>query len=144
LTLLLDGSESFGGTEPKLNSPDNVAIDRHGNILLQEDPGNRNHVSRIVAYRIKDGALGVVARFDPALFGPGATEDPTRLTIDEESSGIVDTERILGKGTFVFDAQVHTAKGLPVGTGPGTVAEFVERGQILVLKVNEWDEVYRD
>jgi hypothetical protein len=44
----------------------------------------------------------------------------------------------------VFDAQVHTAKGLPVGTGPGTVAGFVERGQILVLKVNEWDEVYRD
>lgn len=142
LTLLLDGSESFGATEPKLNKPDNVGIDRHGNILIQEDPGDNNHIARIVAYRIKDGALGVIARFDPKLFGQGATADPTRLTTDEESSGIVDTERILGKGTFLFDAQVHTAKGLPAGTGPGTVGEFVERGQILLLKVKNWNKVY--
>ena len=144
LTLLLDGSESLGGTEPKLNKPDNVAIDRHGNILIQEDPGNNNHIARIVAYRIADGALGVVARFDSALFGPGATDDPTRLTTDEESSGIIDTEQILGKGSFLFDAQVHTTKGLPAGTGPGTVGEFVERGQILLLKVKDWGEVYGD
>ncbi|MDP9483479.1 MAG: DUF839 domain-containing protein [Chloroflexota bacterium] len=144
LTLLLDGSESFGGTEPKLNKPDNITLDRHGNILIQEDPGNNNHIARIVAYRVKDGALGVIARFDPALFGPGATDDPTRLTTDEESSGIVDTEQILGKGTFVFDAQVHTSKGLPTGTIAGTVGEFVERGQVLVLKVKDWDEVYGD
>ncbi|MGZ8502720.1 MAG: alkaline phosphatase PhoX, partial [Candidatus Limnocylindrales bacterium] len=144
LTLLLDGSESLGGSEPKLNKPDNVGIDRHGNILIQEDPGNNNHIARIAAYRIKDGALGVIARFDPSLFGPGATDDPTRLTTDEESSGIVDTEQILGTGTFVFDAQVHTSKGLPAGTGPGTVGELVERGQILVLKVRDWDEVYAE
>ena len=59
----------------------------------------------------------------------------TELTIDEESSGIIDTEAFLGAGTFVFDAQVHTAKGLPAGTGPGTVQEFVERGQLLTLTV---------
>lgn len=144
LTLLLDGSESLGGTEPKLNKPDNLAVDRHGNVLIQEDPGNNNHIARIVAYRIGDGALGVVARFDPALFGPGATDDPARLTTDEESSGIIDTEKILGKGSFLFDAQVHTTKGLPVGTGPGTVEEFVERGQILLLKVKDWGDVYGD
>ena len=142
LTLLLDGSELLGATEPKFNKPDNMAIDRHGNLLIQEDPGGNNHLARIVAYRIGDGALGVVARFDPNLFGPGATEDPNKLTIDEESSGIIDTERLLGKGTFLFDAQVHTAKGLPAGTGPNTVAELVERGQILALKVKDWDEVY--
>lgn len=142
LTLLLDGSESFGATEPKLNKPDNLTIDRHGNLLIQEDPGNVNHIARILAYRIKDGARGVIARFDPSLFGPGATDDPNRLTIDEESSGIVDTEGILGKGTFVFDAQVHTAKGVTPGTGRGTVEEFVEHGQILVLKVKNWNKVY--
>lgn len=144
LTLLLDGSESLGGSEPKLNKPDNVGIDRHGNILIQEDPGNNNHIARIVAYRIKDGALGVVARFDPTLFGPGSTDDPTRLTTDEESSGIIDTEPFLGKGSFVFDAQVHTAKGLPAGPGPNTVQELVERGQVLVLQVKDWEEVYGD
>ncbi len=144
LTLLLDGSESLGGSESKFNKPDNLAIDRHGNILIQEDPGNNNQLARIVAYRIKDGELGVVARFNAALFGPGSVEDPNRLTTDEESSGIIDTEKLLGKGTFLFDAQVHTAKGLPAGTGPGTVAELVERGQILLLKVKDWDDVYGD
>lgn len=98
----------------------------------------------IVAYRISDKALGVEARFDPALFGPGTTDDPLGLTTDEGSSGIIDAERYLGRGTFMFDAQVHTAKGLPAGTGPGTVQEFVERGQLMVLKVKDWHEVYGD
>jgi hypothetical protein len=141
LTLLLDGSETPNdGT--KLNKIDNMTIDQHGNILIQEDPGNVNHLARIVAYRISDGALGVIGKFDANLFGTGATADPTKLTIDEESSGIIDTEDFLGAGTFIFDAQVHTAKGLPVGTGPGTVQEFVERGQYLMLEVDDWSGVY--
>ena len=142
LTLLLDGSEEIGNGEPKMHKPDNMAIDTHGNLLIQEDPGNVNHLARIVAYRISDGALGVVARFDSALFSTGATADPNGLTIDEESSGIIDAEAFLGAGTFVFDAQIHTTKGLPTGTGPGTVQEFVERGQLLTLKVDDWVAVY--
>jgi hypothetical protein len=143
LQLLLDGSETpSDGT--KLNKIDNMAIDQHGNILIQEDPGNNNHVARIVAYRISDGALGIVAKFDPDLFGTGATADPTKLTTDEEASGIIDTEDFLGAGTFFFDAQVHTNKGLPAGTGAGTVQEFVERGQYLTLKVDDWSRVYPD
>lgn len=142
LTLLLDGSESLGGTEPKINKPDNLGIDRHGNLLIQEDPGGNNHVARIIAYRLKDGALGVVARFDEARFGAASSGSPDFLTIDEESSGIVDGEATFGKGTFLFDAQVHTANGLPAGTGPGTVQELVERGQLLLLKIRDWDEVY--
>ena len=86
-----------------------------GNLLIQEDPGNVNHLARIIAYRVSNGELGVVARFDEALFGPGATTDPDRLTIDEESSGIIDAEEFLGAGTFIFDAQIHTAKGLSPG-----------------------------
>jgi hypothetical protein len=142
LTLLLDGSETIPGESAKFNKPDNLAIDTHGNVLIQEDPGIANHVARIVAYRIADGALGVVARFDTILFGPGSTGDPARLTIDEESSGIIDAEAFLGRGSFVFDAQVHTVKGLPAGTGPNTVQEYVARGQILTMKVDDWAAVY--
>jgi hypothetical protein len=141
LTLLLDGSET-PNDGVKLNKPDNLTIDTHGNVLIQEDPGNVNHVARIVAYRIADGALGVVAKFDTSLFGAGASADPTKLTIDEESSGIIDTGDFLGDGTFLFDAQVHTIKGLSAGTGPGTVQEYVERGQYLMLKVDDWSSVY--
>jgi hypothetical protein len=31
-----------------------------------------------------------------------------------------------------------------VGTGHGTVQEFVERGQLLVLNVEDWNKVYAD
>ena len=61
----------------------------------------------------------------------GATAGPARLTTDEESSGIVDTEVFLGPGTFLLNAQAHTAKKLVCGTGPGMVQEFVKNGPAL-------------
>ena len=129
LTLLLDGSEA-----PFLNKPDNMTIDDRGNLLLQEDPGNNASVARIVAYRIADGALGVVAQFDPARFGAPATGQPSFITQDEESSGILDVSGLLGRpGTFVFDAQVHKAN-----PDPG----LVEEGQLLTMTVPNWDRVY--
>jgi len=139
LELLLDGSESIG-----LNKPDNMTIDDRGNLLIQEDPGGNVHIARIVAYRIADGAIGTVAQFDPAVFGRDAAlaNSPSFLTFDEESSGIIPTTYQFGPGTFLFDAQIHTAKGLPAGTGPGTVEEYVENGQLLLLKVNSWTAVY--
>jgi hypothetical protein len=139
LELLLDGSESIG-----LNKPDNVTIDGRGNLLVQEDPGNNVHVARIVAYRLADGAIGTVAQFDPARFGrdAGLASSPSFFTFDEESSGIIPTTYQFGQGTFLFDAQVHTAKGLPAGTGPATAQEYVENGQLLLLKVSDWSAVY--
>ena len=144
LTLLLDGSEEIAPGAPKFNKPDNMTMDGHGNVLIQEDPGGNAHLARIVAYRVSDGALGIVAAFDPARFSPDAVGTPSFLTLDEESSGIIDTERQLGAGTFLFDAQVHTDLGLPVGLGPNTVQEYVENGQLLLLKVNDWSAVYGD
>ncbi len=124
-----------------------MAIDREGHLLIQEDPGANDHVARIVAYDIESGALATLAEFDPALFGvtnPAGTSAGTRavLTTDEESSGIVDSEKFFGEGSFLFDAQAHTNKNLPAGTGPGTVEELVENGQLLVLKIHDWDKVF--
>ena len=139
LELLLDGSESIG-----LNKPDNITIDGRGNLLIQEDPGNNVHLARVVSFRIADTRLGVVAQFDPALFGRDAalTGSPSFLTMDEESSGVVSTSQQFGSDTFLFDAQVHTASGLPAGPGPATVEEYVENGQLLLLKVTSWTSVY--
>ncbi|HEY3258824.1 MAG TPA: hypothetical protein VGJ95_00910 [Pseudonocardiaceae bacterium] len=126
LTLVLDGSEG-------LYSPDNITIDTHGNLLIQEDPGNNPHVSRIMAYRISDNALATVATFDPAQFAAGA---PGFITQDEESSGIIDVEAQTGvAGSFLFDAQVHAAPA-------NNVTEYVERGQLLRLVVDDWEAVY--
>lgn len=142
LTLLLDGSEA-----PYLNKPDNVTLDDEGNLLIQEDPGGNDHLARIVAYDIHTGTRGVVARFDAGLFGatnPSGTTPDERavLTTDEESSGIIATDNLFGDDTYLFDAQVHTAKGLPQGSGPGTVEELVQNGQLLSMEVDDWNAVY--
>jgi hypothetical protein len=121
LTLMLDGSESIG-----LNKPDNMTITGDGNMLIQEDPGNNEHVARIVGYRISDGALGTVARCDASKFVTGA---PGFITRDEESSGIVELE----DGSFLFDAQVHKASGDPA---------TVELGQLLHMTIDDWAAVY--
>jgi Bacterial protein of unknown function (DUF839) len=125
LTLLLDGSEAIG-----LNKPDNMSIDTHGNLLLQEDPGANNHIARVLAYRLSTGLIATLAQFDPDLFAAGA---PGLLTTDEESSGIIDTEHLLGAGTFLFDAQVHKAHSDP---------DVVEYGQLMRLHVTDWAAAY--
>ena len=129
LTLLLDGSEA-----PFLNKPDNIDVDRWGNLLIQEDAGNNVHLGRIVAYDIKSGKRGVVAQFDPALFAPqtpGGTD--AVFTIDEESSGIIDAHEVLGKGWFLFDAQIHKTNPDPA---------LVEYGQVLAMRVKNFKDVY--
>jgi hypothetical protein len=127
LTLLLDGSE----TNPALWNPDNVGFDTKGHLMIQEDPGGNPHVAQIAAYDVKSGQVAIVARFDPALFAPGASGEVA--TTDEESSGIIDASRQLGKGTFLFDAQVHK-------THPD--ADKVEYGQLMTLQVRDWRKVF--
>ncbi len=73
IELLLDGSEA-----PYLNKPDNIAVDGDGNLLIQEDPGNNQHIARIVAYNTKTGQRGVVAQFDATLFVARARSRRTR------------------------------------------------------------------
>jgi hypothetical protein len=125
IELVLDGSEA-----PFVNKPDNLDIDTKGNLLIQEDPGNNAHVARIVAYDTRTGARGVVATFDPDKFAAGS---PDLITIDEESSGIIDAKRIRGPGWFVFDAQVHKPSPNPAS---------VALGQLLAMKVDNFRQVY--
>ena len=125
IELLLDGSEA-----PYLNKPDNMDVDSKGNLLMQEDPGGNAHVARIVAYNTRTGERGVVATFDPDKFAAGSAD---LITIDEESSGIIDAKDVIGPGWFVFDAQVHKASVNPAN---------VELGQLLVMKVDNFGKVY--
>jgi secreted PhoX family phosphatase len=129
LTLLLDGK---GGQEDDilLNEPDNLGMDRRGNLLIQEDPGSNPDRARIVAYQVHTGELGVVAQFDEKLFSAATPV----LTINEESSGIIPAGRILGRGWWLFDAQVHLANANPA---------LVMEGQLLAMRIKRWDDVYR-
>ncbi len=125
IELLLDGSEA-----PYLNKPDNMGIDDKGNLLIQEDPGNNAMLARVVAYDVDTGDRGVLAEFDPALFRKGS---PGFITEDEESSGIIDASEALGKGWFLFDAQVHKASADPAA---------VELGQLMAMHVGKFKDVY--
>ena len=106
---------------------DNVTIDRHGRLLMDEDPGNNARVSKVWLYQIDTGQLIEVARHNPKFFDPSIPNNSFFITQDEETSGIIDAEDILGRGWFLLDVQSHRTT---------TDTELVEGGQLLALFVD--------
>ena len=113
ITAMLDGTEGQ-------KMFDNMTLDNHGHILLQEDPGNNVHIAKVWQYTIATDALLQVGQHDPSRFITGA---PNFLTQDEESSGIIDVQDILGQGKFILVDQAH----YPIA------GEVVEGGQLLAF-----------
>ncbi len=113
ITAVLDGTEGQ-------KMLDNMTIDNYGHILLQEDPGGNNHLAKVWEYKIATDVLKLVGSHDSTRFLPSGANF---LTIDEESSGIIDMENILGPGMFLLYDQTH----YPI---PG---EVVEGGQMLTF-----------
>ena len=113
ITAVLDGTE---GTQMM----DNIGIDNFGHVLIQEDPGNQSYIAKVWQYTIATDKLDLVAQHDTTRFLTGA---PNFLTQDEESSGIIDVQEILGAGNFLLVDQAHYA----------VAGEQVEGGQILKM-----------
>ena len=148
LELLLNGGESL-----YLSKPDNMAITKSGVIMIQEDPGNNDALARVVAYRIKDGALATIAQFDATYF----TKTGARfMTTDEESSGIIDvSEMVRGKNDsntyFLLNAQVHTSGVMSARPdmvrSAGKQKELnsiaLEGGQYYLMTVGDWDSIFK-
>jgi hypothetical protein len=106
---------------------DNVTIDRRGRILMDGDPGNAPRVSEVWLYDIASTQLVEVAAHDPTFFDPSLPANPSFITQDEESSGIIDAGEILGKGWFLLDVQAHK---------PSDDPELVEGRQLLAMFVD--------
>jgi hypothetical protein len=148
LELLLDGSEA-----PYLSKPDNMTITTDGIVLLQEDPGNNAHVARLVAFRLKDQKLAVVAEFNKDYFAKDASKF---MTVDEESSGIIDVTSLIGKPGdtakhFYFNAQVHTTGAytarpdLTTKSASGILKfnqKTLEGGGYYSLTISDWKTVF--
>jgi hypothetical protein len=117
VTIMIDGYTAGP------NMMDNICVDSHGRVLIQEDIGGQDALGKIWLYDIDSGGLALVAEHDAARFTPGA---PGFLTRDEEASGIIDAKDILGDGWFLLDVQAHY--GIP--------GELVEGGQLLAMYVN--------
>ena len=113
ITAVLDGTEG-----PKML--DNIGIDNYGHIILQEDPGNQSHIAKVWQYTIATDNLTLIGEHDANRFISGGSN---YLTQDEESSGVIDMESILGPGMFILYDQAHYAI-------PG---EVVEGGQLLAM-----------
>ncbi|MCX6451241.1 MAG: DUF839 domain-containing protein [Actinobacteria bacterium] len=160
LEMLLNGGEA-----PYLSKPDNLTITSNGIIMIQEDPGNNAHVARILAYRISDGKIAPVATFDSKYFTATGSQ---YMTIDEETSGIIDVTSLLAKEGdkntyFMFNAQVHTysgvttvdsgVKGATTPARPDMVNRptsskttldnvAVEGGQYYTMAVSDWNKIF--
>jgi hypothetical protein len=114
--MLLDGSEGQ-------HMMDNLAIDQHGHVYVQEDVGGNNHIGKVFRYDIASDTLTEVLQHNPVFFDPTAGS-PTFITRDEESSGIIDMADILGPGWMLANVQAHTSAG---------DTELVQPGQFLAI-----------
>jgi hypothetical protein len=113
ITAVLDGTE---GQEML----DNLTIDNYGHILLVEDVGGNAHIGKVWQYTIATDQLVQIAEHDRTRFLTGGANF---LTQDEEASGILDVQSILGAGMFLTVVQAHYA----------VAGEVVEGGQLLAF-----------
>jgi hypothetical protein len=150
ITMLLDGTEA-----PFMNKPDNIEVDGSGNIIIQEDPGNNPQLTRMFAYRIKDGKLVVLNQFKEAMFS-AAKADASFITEDEETSGVLNVTKYFRKSSkdknsyYILVAQVHATGDALLKARPditdaaakAALAKAVEAGQIYLMTVSNWKTVY--
>jgi hypothetical protein len=115
---LLDGTETG-------NMFDNMTVTSDARVLIQEDVGNQQHLGKIWLYDIETDELTEIAKHDPARFGNIGTPAVAPYNQDEESSGIIDASKFLGKDWYLLDVQAHY----------GIAGELVEGGQLVALYV---------
>ena len=117
IDLLIDGDTVDGA---KVNMLDNLTIDRNGRILLQEDTGGAAHNAKIWQYDIATDTATMLAEHDPARFGDIGVPATAPFTTDEESSGIIDAQDVLGPGWFLLTVMAHYPLGRRTGRGRPT------------------------
>lgn len=113
ITAVLDGTEGQ-------QMLDNICIDNGGHLLHVEDVGGNAHLGRLWQYNIAADTLIQLAVHDSTRFLNGSANF---LTQDEEASGQIDVQAILGPGMFMIVDQAHYAIS----------GDVVEGGQMLAF-----------
>jgi hypothetical protein len=114
ITAVLDGTEGQ-------KMMDNVGLDHFGHALIVEDVGGDIHLGRILQYDFAKDALTTLGVHDSARFLSTGTKF---ITTDEEASGILDVQEILGAGMFLTADQVHKSVGGELAEGGQLMAVF--------------------
>lgn len=79
---------------------DNFTVSADGKVTLLEDPGNNARDAAVWQYDPSNSQLTKIAQHDPSLFVAGGANF---ITVDEESSGVIDVSNILGNaGESIF------------------------------------------
>jgi hypothetical protein len=160
LEMLLNGGESI-----YMSKPDNITVTNNGVVVIQEDPGGNAHVARVIAYRISDGKLATLAKFDSQYFTAAGSKF---MTIDEEASGVIDVTSLLAKAGdtntyLMLNAQIHVKggvtkvdpavkgalsagrpdlKNLPSSSKTRIDNEAVEAGQYYTMTISDWTKIF--
>jgi hypothetical protein len=133
IDMLLDGTE---GQEML----DNMTVDEHGRVLINEDPGNNPRASRIWAYDIRSDSLTAITAQKQA-HGPQPNPAYTSYaTNDEETSGIIPADDVLGEGWYLLDSQIHDA----TFSTTADRQKLVEKGQLSALYLPVEDDEGED
>ena len=103
---------------------DNMTMDKFGNVLIQEDPGDSPRTAKIWQYNVHTDTLKIIAEHDFARFGTIGVDAVEPFTSNEESSGIIDASDVLGAGWFLLNVQAHYDHEDP---------ELVQGGQLVAL-----------
>ena len=128
---------------PSSTSRTTWASTRHGNLLIQEDPGGNGTTS--------PGSSRTGSGTAPSASSPGSIRRSSRPARPGTRSASRSTRSRAGSSTPRSSLAKERScsmprstppKNLPAGTGPGTVQEFVENGQLLILEVDDWSTIY--
>jgi hypothetical protein len=129
IEMMLDGTEAG-------NMYDNITVDSAGNVILQEDVGNQQHLGKIFKYDPTTHGLTLIGQHDPARFGDIGIPAAAGFNQDEESSGVIEvTDLFVGVDGyetglyryFLLDVQAHFNIS-------ATDPELVEKGQFLMMR----------
>jgi hypothetical protein len=129
---------------PQIKMMDNITLDNQGNVYIQEDIGNQARLGHLWKYDPTLNRVTDLAQHDPNRFDPAILNNPSFLTQDEESSGIIDVTRFFWfvpgfdpfrNRYFLLDVQAHYPINSANPHGLTNPDELVEGGQLLLMKV---------
>ena len=137
IAMVLDAASLTGTDGQTARSFDNMTVGDDGLVYIQEDPGNVQYIAKTWQFDPATGSSVQLLEsdrnrfFDPVIETPTNILPPGILTIDEESSGVIDITAVLGRNDgkryFLADMQAHYPTG----------ATLIEGGQLYVFSVPE-------
>jgi hypothetical protein len=124
LTMVLDAATLTGTDGATARSFDNMTVSANGEVIIQEDPGGNAYIAKTWKFDPTTGKATQILESDRERFLAGG------LTIDEESSGVIEITDVLGKQDgkryFLGDMQAHYGLADP---------ELVQGGQVYITAV---------